>query len=276
MGFIRGGLLLIVTSLLLISLLLGGLFLTLSLSLKYNNFQDEIVSSFTEASGYDLNITKEVESNFEELEERCQNNTEISLSQEEYDIKIPCEVVDQGPEAVIEEGIKDIVENSINKAYPENSGIGGFVKKLLFSDDASNSWKRFYYISLLVSIILIVLMFFLVENKFNLPLSIGPLLIVSVLPLLVLNFSLPYLENSLLSPITILFSESYTVFLAYIILGIVLIVLGFGLKVLKFGYGISKKLSKKPEDIKTEKSFWENIKEKLSLGKNVKKGSVEN
>ena len=41
MGFVRGGLVFIITSILLTSLLLGSLFLTLSLSLKYNNFQDE-------------------------------------------------------------------------------------------------------------------------------------------------------------------------------------------------------------------------------------------
>lgn len=274
MGFVRGGLVFIVTSILLTSLLLGSVFLTLSLSLKYNNFQDEIVSSLTETSSFNINITEEVEADFEEFEDRCQNDTEIDLSQEGYEIKIPCEVVDQGPEAVIEEGISDIVENSINEAYPENSGIGEFVKDFLFSDDASNSWKKFYYISLLISIILIVLMFFLIENKFNLPLSIGPLLIVSALPLIILNFSLPYLENSLLSPITVLFSEAYTVFLIYIIAGVILVVLGIGFKVLKLGYNVSKKLSKKPETIKTGKGFWENIKEKLSFGKNSEKSSV--
>lgn len=269
MGFVRGGLLFIVTSLLLTSLLLGSFFLTLSLSLKYNNFQDEIISNIIETSGQDINITKEIEANFGAIEERCQNNTEISLSREGYNISVSCKAVEEGPEAVVEEGISNLIESSINEAYPENSKLGVFVKDFLFSDNASNSWKRFYYISLLISIILIILIFFLIENKFNLPLSVGPLLIVSILPIIVLNFSLPYLENSLLSPMVVLFSEAYTVFIAYIIIGVILIVLGFGLKTLKLGYHISKKLSNK-----NEVGFIDKIKEKLHLWINKKSNSI--
>jgi len=243
MGLIKGGLLFILSSLLLFSLIFGNLFLTLSLSLEKNDFRSEIISNIVKIDGEDINLTKEIEENFHILEEDCENNTNILFNQGGYDINISCEVVEQGPDAVLEEGINDVIENVVEEAYP-NSSLGGYIEKLLLSDDASDYWMRYFYFILIISAILIVVKFILTEEKFNFPISLGFLVVISSLPFAVINFLLSFLENSFLKPLISLFSESYTVFLVALISGIILIILGFGFKFFKMGWSLSEKFGK--------------------------------
>ncbi len=242
MGFIRGGLLFVLSSLIMFALLAANLSLTFSLSLEDNDFQSLILSDFSEAGGQELNFTKEVEENFDELIEHCENNTNFEFSQDGYGIDIPCEVVDQGPDAVVDEAFNDVIESAIEQQYPE-SGFGSF-SRLLFSSKASDYWMNYFYMILIVILVLGLVMFFFTEDKINFPIIFGFLLITSSLPFVAINFFLSLLENSILSPISILFSESYTVFLGALILGVSSILFGFGFKFFKIGWSFSEKIGK--------------------------------
>lgn len=254
MGMIRGGLLFLASFLFVISLFGGNLFLTLSLSLEYNDFRSELISNFVEISGGDLNLTKEVEDNFYSLEEDCETNENLIFEYGEYVIDLPCEVVDKGPEAVTNWGVDNVVEIAIEEAYPDSLLASG-LPELLLSENSSDYWKSYFYTALFISFILIVLMFFLIEKKTNVLILVGFLVLISSLPFIIINFLLPFLENSFLRPISLLFSEAYTVFLIVFMFGISLIVFGFGLKFFKIGWSLSTKFRKIREIFSRGKGF---------------------
>lgn len=242
MGLIRGGLLFVLSLLIMIGLLAANLSLTFSLSLEDNSLQSVILSDFSEVGDRELDLTKEVEENFDSLIEHCENNTNFEFGQEGYEIDIPCEIVDQGPEAVIDEAFNDLVESVIEQQYPDSS-FRGF-SRLLFSNNASEYWMNYFYIILGILFTFLVIMFFIIENRFNIPISFGFLLIISSLPFAIANILLPFFTNTFLNPLSILFAEAYTVFLGALILGVSSILLGFGLKFFNIGWSLSEKIGK--------------------------------
>lgn len=249
MGFFRGGLLFVAGVFLLASFLAGNVFLTLTLSLTPENLQEEFVSNLdkiTELTGNEINLTKEIEEKFETIESHCENNSEFVFSEQGYTIDVSCEVVEEGHEAVVEEGVSDVID----KIYYENYSCGSPWKCLisfenplfLLSEQAKNYWKSMFYYSLIVSLFLVAIMFFLVERKSNLFFGIGFLLIISSLPFMKINAFLSFFDYSFLQFITILFSEAYKVFLITSILGVVILLVGIGLKFFNFGSIILDKL----------------------------------
>jgi len=248
MGFIRGGLMFFLGVLLLISLLAGNLFLTFNLSITPENIKEKISSET-----YDIveNIdNKEIEEIIDEnmglIEEDCVNNSEYVFTQEGYTIDIPCETVDEGKEAIIEEGISDIVDEVYYEEYSCESfwrcTLGSENPTYLLSDQSKQYWKKIFYYILIFSLILIGAMFFLIENKTNLFLIVGTLLIISSLPFIALGKVFLFLNNSFLQLIPILLSGAYTVFLISFILGLVLVGIGIALKFAIFGGFIARML----------------------------------
>lgn len=240
MGLIRGGLLFVLSSLVMTLLLAANLSLTFSLSLDGKSLQSEILSDFSD--GQQVDFKKEIENNFDSLIEHCENNTNFEFNENGYVVDIPCEVVDEGPDAVVDEVFNDIIESAIEQQYP-NSPLAGF-SKLLFSDKASKYWMNYFYIILGIIFLLGLGMFVLTEERINFPISFGFLILISSLPFVAVNYALPLLENSILSPISILFSEAYTVFVGALILGVSLVIIGFGLKFFKFGWSFSERFGK--------------------------------
>ena len=103
--------------LLLISFLVMNVFLTLSLSLEYDNVKPKISSVVKDLAENEINLTDEIEENFVFAEIYCQNNTEFIFSQGEYVFEIPCTIVDEGPESVIDYGINQIIDEVYYKEY---------------------------------------------------------------------------------------------------------------------------------------------------------------
>jgi hypothetical protein len=251
MGFIRGGLLFITGILLLVSLLAGNFFLTLNLSITPENLNEGLTSNFddiveTAEDKFDLNLTEEVEENFHIIEEYCVNNSDFVFSQQGYTVDIPCEVVEQGPDAVIEEGIKDVIDEVYTQEYSCDSFWKCFLNSenplFLFSKESKDYWKSKFYFSLFVSLFLIVIIFFLVEQKTNLFLVTGSLLIISSLPFMKVNALLSFLDFSFLQFLPVLFSKAYSVFLIAFIIGIIVLSLGIVLKFFNIGIFISERL----------------------------------
>ncbi|MEK6906471.1 MAG: hypothetical protein AABW81_02525 [Nanoarchaeota archaeon] len=111
------------------------------------------------------------------------------------------------------------------------------------------------FISFFVSIILVVLMFFLIEDKTSFPLVIGALLVVSSLPFMKINAFFSFFDSSITDFITIFFSKSYTVFLISFILGILILGVGIALKLFGIGLKLNEYFSKNTslKDKKQEK-----------------------
>lgn len=241
MGLIKGGFMFFVSSLLIFSILLGNLFITLSLSLDEKDILSEIASTITDAVVSETMLSEEIEANIGVIQSYCEDNDEFILSTSEGNVAIPCETAHQGTDAIV----RSILDDQVNQTVSEFTGNSecnspeGCVGKLLLSENASDYWKNYFYLAILVSFILAIIMFLLTEEKVNFPITLGTMIVISSLPFLVINFALPYLENSLLSPLSAILSESYTVFLSTFIPGITLIATGFGVKFFMVGSSIS-------------------------------------
>ena len=258
MGFIRGGLLIIVGILLFLSLLLGSIFLILSWSLQYENVQEElspILKNLTEDKsniiGEDFNLTEEMEEAREFMEEHCQNESSYVFSEGGYTFVIPCDILDEieeSPSALVDQGIENIIEQIYYDDYNckfwncfEETGLPLF----LVSEKAKNYWQEKFYFTLIAFAVMVVLIFFLVEHKQNMPIVVGSLLVLSSLPLLKLEKIIgSIIGDSALSFLSIFFSKTGGVFWIMLILGLIILGLGIAMRLLALDF-IKKKISKK-------------------------------
>ena len=253
MGFIRGTLLFFVGLFLLVSLLVGNVLLTASMSLNYENVKPELTNTLKNTLQESGNL-KEVENNFGVMQMHCQNNTDyvFQSSQIDYAFVIPCEVVNQGSQAVIDYSSEKFVEEMYYRSYDCDLfdcplAEGGSL--IFVSQHAQNYWKSKFYYSLAASLFLIFLMFLLVEEKKGVFINVGALVIVSALPLLFFNWLVSYFNFA-----GILFSSSKKVFWIMIILGGALIVFGFILRILSLGGGKFFSINEVKEIVKEEVS----------------------
>jgi hypothetical protein len=243
MGFIRGVLLVIASVLLFLSFLVGNVFLTLSLSLDYDNVHPELVSVVRDMAEDKLNLEQEIEEKFESMELYCENDSEFVFSYEPGQVfVIPCDIVSQGSDAVIEYGINSFVEEIYYKDYDCDfwDCLGETeIPFFLVSEKARDYWNNKFCFLLIVSVILIALMFFLVEQKSHLFFVVGSLLAISALPFMKINWALSFLDAPFLQFFTIFFVKAYIVFLISFSLGILLLVIGLVLKLFEVGFKIS-------------------------------------
>lgn len=260
MGFIRGSLLFIIGILLLFSLMAGNLFLILTLSITPENIQKQVVSNFDNIAGSfgnGINITEEIDKNFDMIKLYCLNNSDFVFSQNGYTIDIPCDVALQGKEAIVEKGTKDIIDEAYYKDYSCEGLLKCIINSenpmFLVSKQAKDYWRDKFYYLLIISLILITIMFFLVEQKSGLFIGVGSLLVISSLPFMMIKGILSFFNSSFLQFIPILFSEAYRVFLMSFIVGFIILGLGLGLKFLNFGNFIAEKFNKE-EDLEKKNS----------------------
>ena len=162
------------------------------------------------------------------------NNTDYVFSYEGYTADIPCEVVGGGEEAVLEETIGDVVDDIYYDEY-DCSFFDCLTETeqpfFLISYKAREYWKGNFYIALVVSLVLIVLMFFFLEHKMNLPIILGSLLILASLPLLKIQGLVgSIVGDSYLSFLGLFFSKAGGIFWLFFIPGLILVGLGITLR----------------------------------------------
>jgi len=254
MGLIRGGLVFIIGSLLLFSFLSMNLFLTFGLSLDYDNVKPKIVTTIKDIAENKTNLTNEIKDNFVFAESHCQNNTDFVFSQDKYVFEIPCSVVIQGSDKFIDYGINQAIDETYYKSYECDffDCLRTEFPFFLISEQAKDSSKNRFYFSLIVSLILIAIMFFLTEKKSSLFIIAGSLLAISSLPFIKISAFFSFLDNSFLEFIPILFSESHNVFLISFTIGIIIIGVGVAMKFWDFGSFILEKFGRqKAESLAT-------------------------
>jgi hypothetical protein len=279
MGFFRGGFVLILGVLLFVSFLALNSFFILESSLKYENVKESLypmVKNLSESGTTGLlqkevigefNLTKAAEDNLDIIKSYCQNNTEYVFSYKGYTVNIPCYANSTNPDVLINETFNDVIYDIYYKQY--DCGFWNCFAKteipfFLVSQKARDYWKNKFYIALIASLILILLIFLFVEQKQNTPIVAGILLILSALSILKLEDFAYFLAGGFSSLIKIFLSNTHNVFLFSLILGIFLIVIGVGLRFFGSDF-IKEKFSKK--DIK------EIVKEEITEEKQKKKSS---
>ena len=248
MGFFKGGTLFTLSVLLFFSFLALNLFLTLSTSLEYENVQKEISPIVQELAngnnglfeGFgsgDFNLNQVTDEAQESMKNYCKNNTDYSFVFESNTISIPCSSLEEGKRAIVNEAVRDIVEDAYYRDYDcifWSCLVKEKIPLFLVSQKAKDYWKEKFYFSLIASLILIALIFFLVEKKLNFPILVGSILILSSLPLLkikgIISFLIPEKFEALSLFLNIFFSRSYMVFWISFISGRVLLGVGVGLR----------------------------------------------
>jgi hypothetical protein len=254
MGLIRGSLLVIVSVLLFIMLLLTTSFSVLNSSLEYENIKPELVS-ITESIAEEYNLKEIINETLPFMEIYCENNSEFVFKSEEIGetFVIPCEVVNEGPDAIISKSVENFVDTFYYKEY-SCEFFDCFKEKetpfFLISKKSKDYWNGKFYTGLIFSVILVILMFFIISNKTTLPILVGGLLILSALPFLKIEWLFSVIGNlvgifSFIGELLkFLFSEAYSASIILIILGVVSILLGIFLKLFKAGFKISNFINK--------------------------------
>ena len=274
MGFIRGGLLVFVSVIFLVVLLLSGIFLVLSLSLKYENVEKsfiQIAKNMTQSKlsilKEDFNLTKEIEEIRKPMEDYCQNNTEYNLSLEGQNFTLRCsalEKLNETPDALIEEGVSSIVQFFYYKNY-DNCGFWDCLSKeslsnmgankdlsfienspalVLVSNTARIYWQEKFYYFLAIILILIILIFLLAEQKQNALIITGALIILSSLAIFKIEKIAEFFAGSYSLFVELFFSKTGVVFKAFLILGILMVTAGITLRFVYWD-SLKKKFSKK-------------------------------
>lgn len=275
MGFLRGTGLVLVSIALFIMLLVGGILATLTFSLSYDKVQPTV---YTLAKNIiDTQVGEEQIKNkiFPAAEIYCQTEDEIVQDFGGYVLTIPCSVVQQGYDAVLDYSINSVIHGFYYKEYSckfikcfSSSQDNSELPLFLVSNLAYKFWRGLFLKSLLFSILLFGLVILLVKRKPNSLVLLGSLLIPVSLIIFVLSKIGQWVSSSasggdlglvIFQVVGIFFSQASRISLWVIISGGVLIVLG---NVLKIFY--------KPKE---EKVIQEKVQEKTKEKKPVKKNT---
>lgn len=273
MGIIRGALVTLITILLFGSLFLTGSFLTLSMSLNYQVIQLKVVDTLIEQT----NISDQISSELEDMQDYCQNNTHYMKTFENYSIDIPCSIINQdSEETIVNYIVSSVVEKNYYKEYDCNF-MDCFVQDgnpfFVFSEHSKDYFNSWFYKSLIISLVLAGLIFVFMEKRNNLFFLLGIVLIILSFLFLGIGKIVSLIIGWEFAQIVgVLFTQSYSVFMIFIISGIVLIGMGILLKFLSFGRFIER-LFRRDEKVNKEdvkKEIKEAIKEEKKSKKSKK------
>ncbi len=260
MGFIRGTFLVFISALILISFLLLGIFATLNSSLEYEIVKPQIKSFIKDVVKNEINNTL-IDEQAKILQTHCKSNKDYTFNDEtiNYTFVIPCESIALGTDEIINAEADILINEYYYKEY-ECGFLECFKEQkiplFIISQHAKDFWQKQFYTLLIISFLLAVLIFLLVEKKKNFPIILGSLLIVGLLPVLALSEISKFALSSLVLNVSfdlssialILFSKANSVFLAGFILGAILIGIGIFWELIIIGLKIEHWFEKKDEE----------------------------
>ena len=247
MGFIRGALSVFVSILLFIIFLVGSAFLTLTLSLQYENVYEHLApviqSTLEEEMGVDIPF--EIEKELSSMEIQCEDYPEgYVFSEQGYTITLSCEALTQGTDAIIASGVESLIETAYYKEYTCDFWKCFSEEEIplfLVSEYAKDYWKSKFYLTLAVAVGLMALLFFLYKKKQNVFVVPGILLIAAAVPFLRMGFLMNISGDRMIFELLgIFFSKARVVFRISFFTGIGLLVVGIFFKLFLVGFRFSK------------------------------------
>lgn len=254
MGFIRGMLAVLIGVLLFSSILAGGLLLTLSSSLKYENVKERLLPLVKGLVIEQIGLADKLQLESSLMKTYCNQSLEYVLRYQDYTLAIPCSVIANGTDAIIDYGIGEAVRQTYYKDYDcefTDCFKQGELPTFLISEKSRNYFMNKFYFILFFFILLSVLMFFVLQKKSGLLTILGSFFIaVSIIILKIGNIFVKPFGEEVKQIIEIFFSSSYSVFIKMLIIGVILVVLGISFRIAGIGMKISNLFSKiKKEEI---------------------------
>ena len=120
MGFIRGALGVFASVLLFIMFLAGGILLTLTLSLQYNNLKEHLTPLINQTIQQEIgiNVPAEIEKEIVSMNISCEDYPgEYNFTEQGFSLTISCDVLKNGTSAVINSGVEQIIHNIYYYSY---------------------------------------------------------------------------------------------------------------------------------------------------------------
>jgi hypothetical protein len=255
MGVIKGIFLVLFSIVLFVSLFSLIFFGILSSSLTYSNVETQAISIIHNFIDEGMNVTSLVTQNYPFIQEYCKNYSNYVFNAQGYTFDIPCSISLQGQEAIIEEGIRDLIHQVYYKDYGcqfldcfNKSEIPVF----LISEQSANFFSTLFYCSIGISFILILLCFFLIKKKSNFFILLGIFLIILSLPFIKIASLINLLSTKItIQFLTIFFSESSYISILSLLIGIISLVFGL---VFGIGFSVFGWFSKFKKEIPAQKS----------------------
>jgi len=288
MGFIRSIFVFIFAVGLFFSLFAANLFLTISLSLNYNNaapYIKNVSNKLAQNSGEKAIILRDYDNKKILCSEANFSEKEINITFEEEKISVPCGVIQKGANSVIDYTLNKSVDYYYYKNYEctfldciqtQDSTLA------LVSQTAKDYWQNKFNSTILIAIALFALLFLFIKEKYSSFVLGGILTIFAAIPFKQITWVLSLFPDLLpFKIIPVFFTKSTTVFTIMLIIGTILIAIGIGIKFFGWGLKISdlfRKLFKKKDKKEKSKIDEDEIKEivkkevteELSISKNKK------
>jgi hypothetical protein len=178
----------------------------------------------------------EIESNYNSMLNTCLNQGSYSIQMGYINSTLSCDKLEEGKQIIIQEIEDDITLNLYNKEY--SCGYWSCIKEgtpeVLISKQSQEYWKNKFYLFLIISLAITALLFIIIDNKTNLPIIIGILLVISTLPILKLYDLIIWLLGKewlqFLGIFETLLNKSTSIFNLSLFFGVILILSGIGIK----------------------------------------------
>jgi len=277
MGIIRGALVFFIGILLIIALVISNLFLAITMSLSYDNVNNNFRVPLDDINNDSVGVSQRIINQYGLMLESCNSTLEIKnetgdiniintthytfLSSElDSSFEISCETVSNGEQATYDFVMNEFINNSYY--YPYDCRFFDCFEKnqvplFLISKKSHDYFNGKFRYMLIVSIIFAVLLFIFISNKKNFFFVIGSIIILSALPLVKVRLFLTFIlklffrimiggskspEISLFinNIYTVFFSEATRLFWILMFIGVVLIVVGFVLRIVGWSLFLSK------------------------------------
>jgi hypothetical protein len=258
MGIIRGGLLVIVSVLLFVSLFAGLILLTMSWSLNYSNVKVELGGVLKDNLKDKIGVVELVGDDYVKMQEYCKLYSDYAITYENMTITIPCSVILEGQDAIVNKGIDEFVEKIYFEQYDCSFWKCFETQKVPFflvSSKAQAYWySKFNYVLMLIAL-LSICGFLLAEKKSNFFLITSILVVIAVIPFAKMDWLISLTGKTAEGLLSVFFSKSYSVFIRGLFIGIILLLIGILLKFFNIGFKIQSIFSKfgKSKDEKEEK-----------------------
>ena len=277
MGLIRSGAVVFFSGLLFLSLFLGNIFLTVSWSLEYEAIEPQLTkfaSEMIEEISFDQLITE----SYPLMQLYCESQEVFTFSEQELNIEIPCPIINQGSQQVIEYGIQQSIKNIYYQEY--ECKFWECIKNtdtmfVLVSDKAREYWNSKFHLSIIVASVLFILLFIFIQSKRSVLTITGALMVVAAIPFRKINWILKLLpEGDFRELFSVFFTSAYNVFMTMIIIGIIIFLVGLAFEFFKIGLKLNNLfhwIFKRKDDKKGEIHLTENENQKTFTKEEVKK-----
>lgn len=275
MGFIRGTAITFLSFVLLLSLFFMNLSLILSWSLEHDTLQPVLKASATDFMKNSLNIDVEnaLEGEGNAMESACLVNSEYEFNYEGYNLTIPCEVIENGTDSIIDYGMNSFIDTIYYAEY--NCEFWTCLKEtstpfVLFSEKAMDYWRAKFILLLIISFVLFALIFLISQNKPITVLITGVLIVLSALPFRQLNWVLTFIPKEFSGIFSVFFTKAHNVFIIMLIVGLLLVGIGLAFRLFGLSMNFMEWFSKDSKEGVSKSEVREIVKEEISKKKKKK------